>query len=138
MTRAWTRTWTPLVAAAQTALTRSAGRPRRGAAIEDQDGVIYPGASLAPPDLPAASLCAEHAALAALCASGSRVAQRLVVIGLGSAGAPPPCGRCLQILREFAPALEIRWGTPTAERGRSDLRRLLPDPFDDYRQDRIR
>jgi cytidine deaminase len=119
--------------AARPALGRARGRPRRGAAIQDEKGVIHIGASLSVAELPSASLCAEQTAVAALCASGSRIAKRIVVLGPAPAGAPPPCGRCLQVLREFGKEIEIRWGTPTQERGRSNLARLLPDPFDDYR-----
>ena len=134
MKRPWSGEWLPLAMAARAAMAHSSGRPRRGAAIEDQDGRIHSGAAIAPPDLPAAALCAEHAAIAAICASGSRNPRRLVILGPPPAGASQPCGRCLQVLLEFVRNVEIRWGTASEERGRSDLRRLLPDPFDDYRK----
>lgn len=136
MTRPWSGAWLPLAEAARAALTHSSGRPRRGAAVEDQSGKTHGGSSIVPPDLPAAAICAEHAALAACCAAGSMKARRLVVLGLPPLGASPPCGRCLQILLEFGRDVEVRWGTPAEEHGRSSLRRLLPEPFDDYRGSR--
>jgi len=128
----WPATWHPLVDAAREALRHARGKPRWAAAIEDEHGRIHAGASISLPDLPAASLCAEHVAVAALVSAGSRNSARVVVVARGPAGAAPPCGRCLQVLCEMGADPEIRWGTCASERGRSTLARLLPSAFRDY------
>ncbi len=101
-------------------------------------GIVHAGASISVEQTPAASLCAEQIALADFCAAGEKAIARLVVIGPPPRGAPAPCGRCLQVLREFGEGVEIRWGTATREYGRSSLTRLLPHAFGDYRTARAR
>jgi len=132
-TRPWTRAWQPVAKAAAEALRRAHGSPRRGAAIEDAQNIIHCGVSIQVSDPPAASLCAEQVAVAGMCVDGSRSPRRLAVIGPPPDGAPPPCGRCLQILIEFGDRVEVRWGTPTAEHGRSTVKKLMPYAFRDYR-----
>jgi cytidine deaminase len=129
--RAWPRAWEPLVAAAATALPHARSRPRRAAAILDADGGVHCGVSIQAIDPPGASLCAEQVAVASMCADGARAPIRLVVL---SPRVPErPCGRCLQFLLEFSESVEIRWGTPEYQHGRSTVERLLPLAFRDYR-----
>jgi cytidine deaminase len=131
--RPWSREWEPLAEAAGKALRHARGRPRRGAVAEDEAGKLHLGASLTIPELPAASLCAEQIAIARSQLDGGRKIRKLLVIGPGPAGAPPPCGRCLQILRELGTDVDVRWGSRRVERGRGRLGRLLPRAFVDYR-----
>jgi len=131
--RPWNTAWEPLVAAAGKTLHHAYGRPRWAAAVEDEKGGLHTGASLSISDLPAASLCAEQIAVARSRLAGGQTIERVVVIGAGPDGARPPCGRCLQILREFGADVEIRWGSLREERGRGRLSRLLPRAFVDYR-----
>jgi cytidine deaminase len=131
--RPWSKAWEPLVAAAAKSLRHAQGRPRWAAAAQDEKGELHAGVSIAIPDLPAASLCAEQIAVARSRLAGARKIRRIVVIGAGAEGAPPPCGRCLQILREFGAQIEVRWGTAREERGRGRLGGLLPRAFVDYR-----
>ncbi len=129
--RAWPKVWEPLVAAADAALPHARGRPRRAAAILDADGGVHCGVSIQGIQPPAASLCAEQVAIASMCADGARAPIRLVILSLRVP--EPPCGRCLQFLLEFGASVEIRWGTPKHEHGRSTVERLLPLAFRDYR-----
>lgn len=131
--RAWRGDWEKLAGEAARALRRARGRPRRGAAIADEAGDVHAGASISPAGAPAASICAEHAALVSLIMKGSRRPRRIVSLTSGEASASPPCGRCLQVLIEFAPDAEVRWGSPTRECGRSRIDRLLPEAFRDFR-----
>jgi cytidine deaminase len=131
--RPWSAAWRPLVAAAAEALRHAKGRPRWAATVEDKAGGRYAGASISIRDVPAASLCAEQIAVAQSRLSGDHSIRRVVVIAPGPQGASPPCGRCLQVLREFGPDIEVRWGTVREERGRGRLSRLLPRAFVDYR-----
>jgi len=131
--RPWTAAWAPLAAAAAGAMRHARGRSARGAAVEDEAGAIHVGASIRVTPLPPSSLCAEQIAIAAMCVEGRRRARRIIVVGAGPAGAPAPCGRCLQNLIELGADAEIRWGTPTEERGRAKVTRLLPLAFRDYR-----
>ena len=132
--RPWSTAWEPLVAAARKTLRHAKGRPRWAAAVEDEGGRLHTGARISIPDLPAASLCAEQVAIARSRLADSRAIRRIVVVGPGPDGARPPCGRCLQILREFGADVEVRWGTGREEQGRGRLGRLLPRAFVDYRR----
>ena len=129
--RPWAKGWLPLVTAAAQALPRARGRPARAAAFQDVDGAAHCGVSIQIPALPAASLCAEQVAVTAMCAAGARAAIRIVAISRNNPG--PPCGRCLQLLLEFGDEVEIRWGSPQQEWGRSTLEHLLPMAFRDFR-----
>jgi cytidine deaminase len=131
--RAWPIGLAPLVAAATAGLAVSVGKPRRGAAIEDERGVIHTGTAIQIMDAPSASICAERIAISAMCVSGARRPRRIIIIGPEPDGAPPPCGGCLQSLLEFSPDADVRWGTPAEERGRGRVSKLLPAAFRDYR-----
>jgi cytidine deaminase len=103
------------------------------AAVSPESGSIFGGCSISEADLPPASLCAETTAIGHACAQGVRTVDRLVIVGPAPDGAPPPCGRCLQLLLEFGSAVEIRWGSPEREFGRARIEQLLPHAFLDYR-----
>ena len=70
--RAWEEDWSRMAEAARAALANAKGRPRRGAVVQDDSGRLHGGSSINLPDLPAASLCAEQSAIAALCASAEK------------------------------------------------------------------
>ena len=131
--RPWSKAWQPLVEAAGTALRHARGRIGWAAAVEDDAGQVNVGISVSIPDLPAASLCAEQIAVARSRLSGGRAVRRIVVVTVDANQAGPPCGRCLQILREFGADLEVRWGTVDEQRGGERIGRLLPRAFLDYR-----
>lgn len=133
MTRPWPDSWVPLAAAAAASMPAGRSARRRCAVVEDETGRLHPGIDLDSHRVPAASICAEHAAIAAMCASGGRRVVRLLVAGPAGRPAPPPCGRCLQVLVEFGRAAQVRWGTVEAEHGHSTTMRLLPNAFVDYR-----
>jgi cytidine deaminase len=114
-------------------LRHAKGSPRWAAVFEDSTGGLHGGVSVAVKDLPAASLCAEPIALASLRLSGRGRLTRVLIVARTAAGSGPPCGRCLQLLREFGPKAEVRWGTTEHEEGKSSIDRLLPRAFGDYR-----
>lgn len=130
----WPKGWLHLVSEATAALPHARGRSRRAAALLAGDGAVHCGVSIMVPDPASASVCAEQAAVGAMCVAGSRNPSRLVVLSLRDA--VPPCGRCLQVLMEFGDAIEVAWGTPDRLCGRSTIARLLPLAFRDYRGDR--
>ncbi len=132
MSRPWGPAWRPLAAAAAGAMPRAGGAARRSAVAEDASGRLHVGVEMRILEPPAASLCAEHAAVAAMVAAGGVTLVRLLVAGPAGRAASPPCGRCLQVMAEFGRKVEIRWGTVEAEEGRSMLARLLPFAFRDF------
>ncbi|MDM7917113.1 MAG: hypothetical protein ACE15D_11135 [Candidatus Eisenbacteria bacterium] len=131
----WPANWLPLVAEAAAILSRSLGRPRWSACIEDASGARFSGVSISIDDLPAGSICAETGALASLRLAGGKAgARRLVLIGPPPRGAAAPCGSCLQRLLEAGGEdLEIRWGTARRQRGAGKLSDLLPEAFVEFR-----
>ena len=100
---------------------------RVGAALLGADGTIVAGCNVENASYPA-GICAERGAIAAAVARGVRSFERLVVAT--EAGEPtPPCGICLQVLVEFAPALEIVSITTTGREAAWRMDELLPQPF---------
>lgn len=121
----------PLIEAAKAARANAYAPYSRfavGAAIRAEDGQIYAGTNVENAAFPE-SLCAEACAIAVMVAAGARHIESMAVVAEGAEPCPP-CGGCLQRLREFAgPDLTIHLHTPT---GRSRLMRLadlLPVAF---------
>ncbi len=114
--------------AARTAWRRGSARPR-GAALWCGAGVIQAAPELDDPG-DGTGGCAERSAiLLARLAGHGRPRHLLLRAGRrGTGDAGPPCGACLQILHEFAPALRIYWGTPLRPRS-ATLKELLPGAF---------
>ena len=98
-----------------------------GAALECADGTVYTGCNVENASYPA-GICAERNAVSHAVAEGHRAFRRIVIAGRGEEPCVP-CGICRQVLREFAPDLEIVClGGGGAER-RFTLGELLPESF---------
>jgi homotetrameric cytidine deaminase len=122
--------WEPLVAAAtraQAAAYAPYSRFKVGAALLMEDGSIHAAANCEN-CLPALSICAERAAMAAAASAGLRRPRAVAVVTEAS---PPalPCGLCRQTLVEFAEDLPILVANLTGERRELRLAELFPEPF---------
>lgn len=97
-----------------------------GAALIDDEGVIFSGCNVENASY-GLSVCAERHAVAAAVAAGSQKYRALVVV---TALSPPgsPCGACRQVLAEFGdmPVLLVN---PDGERVETSVEALLPMAF---------
>ncbi|MBM4116241.1 cytidine deaminase [bacterium] len=103
---------------------------RVGAAIACADGSVVAAANLENASL-GLSVCAERNAVAAAVFAGRRD-WLAIAIATEAAGFTPPCGACLQVLREFAAELPVILVNASGERERCRLVDFLPRPFLDY------
>ncbi len=106
---------------------------RVGAALLCEDGELVHAANLENASL-GLSVCAERNAVAAA-VGGGRSRWTHLAIATDADGFIPPCGACLQVLREFVPAgedLEILLVNRHGERENRRLGDFLPLPFTDY------
>ena len=98
-----------------------------GAALECSDGTVFTGcyieiASYTP------TICAERTAVSKAVSEGHRDFVRIVIAGR-SKDLCVPCGVCRQVLREFAPDLEIICLNGAGEEQVFTLPELLPHSF---------
>lgn len=98
-----------------------------GAALECSDGTVFTGCNIENASY-SPTICAERAAVAKAISEGHRDFVRLVVAGR-SRDFCVPCGVCRQVLREFAPDLEIICLNGAGEEKVFSLPELLPHSF---------
>jgi cytidine deaminase len=99
-----------------------------GAALESADGTIITGCNIENATY-GLTICAERVAMFKAISEGHRAFTRIAVVA--DTDAPtPPCGACRQILWEFGGNLEIQLANLHEEKGRYQLKNLLPLPFD--------
>lgn len=101
-----------------------------GAALRTNDGCIFTGCNVENTSY-GLTICAERGAACAAVAAGAR-AFTAVAIVTDSGGTP--CGACLQVLAEFAPAAPGTITVYLADEGAGAVREttlaaLLPDAF---------
>ena len=104
-----------------------------GAALLCEDGSVLRAANLENASL-GLSVCAERN-VAAKAVFDGKAAWRRLAIATDADGFTPPCGACLQVLREFVPEdgdLEILLVNREGEIERRMLGDFLPLPFRDY------
>jgi len=99
-----------------------------GAALLCGNGNIYSGCNIESSSF-GLSLCAERVALAKALSEGETDFRCMAVVAEGQRPVKP-CGACLQLLRDYAPDLELILGNLEGQYEQISLTRLLPYPFD--------
>ena len=119
-----------LVALAREAMTRAYAPYsgcQVGAALLTKDGKVYTGCNIENAAF-GPTICAERTAVAKAVSEGHRDFVRIVIAGR-SEGLCVPCGVCRQVLREFAPNIEIICLNGAGEERTFTLEELLPHSF---------
>ena len=98
-----------------------------GAALECSDGTVFTGCNIENASY-TLTICAERTAVSKAVSEGHRDFVRIVIAGR-SEDFCVPCGVCRQVLREFAPDLEIICLNGTGEERVFTLPELLPHSF---------
>ena len=98
-----------------------------GAALECADGTVFTGCNIENAAF-SPTICAERTAVAKAVSEGHTDFTRIVIAGR-SADFCVPCGVCRQVLREFAPDLEIICLNGKGEEQIFTLPQLLPHSF---------
>jgi cytidine deaminase len=98
-----------------------------GAALECADGTVFTGCNVENAVYPA-GICAERNAIFHAVAEGHTDFTRLVIAGK-SDDFCTPCGVCRQVMREFAPDLEIICLNGAGQSKTFTLSELLPYSF---------
>ena len=100
---------------------------RVGAALECSDGTVFTGCNIENAAF-GPTICAERTAVAKAVSEGRRDFVRIVVTGDSEAPCVP-CGVCRQVLREFAPDIEIICLGSDGSELTMTLNDLLPHSF---------
>lgn len=98
-----------------------------GAALECADGAVFTGCNVENAAYPA-GICAERSAIFHAVSEGHTDFVRIVIAGRGGDFCVP-CGVCRQVMREFAPELEIICLNGAGEAQTFTLPELLPYSF---------
>ena len=98
-----------------------------GAALECGDGTVYTGCNIENAAFPC-TICAERAAIFKAVSEGHRTFRRIVVAGRSEKFCVPG-GSCRQVMREFAPEMEVICLNGKGEARQYTLRQLLPESF---------
>ena len=98
-----------------------------GAALECADGTVFTGCNIENAAY-SPGICAERTAVAKAVSEGHSDFIRIVIAGR-SADFCVPCGVCRQVLREFAPGIEVICLNGKGEEQVFTLSELLPHSF---------
>lgn len=98
-----------------------------GTALECSDGTVFTGCNIENASY-TPTICAERTAVSKAVSEGHRDFVRIVIAGR-SEDFCVPCGVCRQVLREFAPDLEIICLNGAGEERVFTLPELLPHSF---------
>ena len=98
-----------------------------GAALECADGTVFTGCNIENAAY-SPGICAERTAVAKAVSEGHSDFIRIVIAGR-SADFCVPCGVCRQVLREFAPGIEVICLNGKGEEKVFTLPDLLPHSF---------
>ena len=99
-----------------------------GAALEAADGTVVSGCNIENATY-GLTICAERVAMFKALSEGHRAFTRIAIVA-DTAAPTPPCGACRQVLWEFGGNLEILLANLKEEKGKHQLKDLLPLPFD--------
>ncbi len=98
-----------------------------GAALECADGTVFTGCNVENASYGLTN-CGERTAIFKAVSEGHRDFVRIAIAGK-SADYCVPCGACRQVMREFAPNLEVICLNGKGEEKRFTLEELLPHSF---------
>jgi cytidine deaminase len=98
-----------------------------GAALLTESGAVFRGGNVENASF-GLTTCAEQAVVAAAITAGQHKFVRMVIV-TDSDEPTLPCGRCRQVLAEFAPDLEVVAVTVSGKSESHRLSELLPRPF---------
>ena len=98
-----------------------------GAALECADGTVFTGCNIENAAF-SPTICAERTAVAKAVSEGHTDFVRIAIAGR-SADFCVPCGVCRQVLREFAPGIEVICLNGKGEEQVFTLSELLPHSF---------
>ena len=98
-----------------------------GAALACSDGTVYTGCNIENAAF-GPTVCAERVAVFKAVSEGHRDFVRIVIAGRSKSHCVP-CGVCRQVLREFAPNIEIICLNSAGEERTFTLDELLPHSF---------
>ena len=98
-----------------------------GAALECADGTVFTGCNIENAAY-GCTICAERTAIAKAVSEGHRSFRRIAIAGRCEQLCVP-CGTCRQVLREFAPDIEVICLNGKGEAKHYTLRQLLPESF---------
>lgn len=104
---------------------------RVGAAVLGGSNKVYTGSNVENASF-GLTICAERAAIFRAVCEGEREIRAVVIVAGESSKPQSPCGACLQVMQEFAPAREpviIITGTADGAYDRHTLDDYLPMPF---------
>lgn len=100
---------------------------RVGAALECADGTVYGGCNIENAAY-GSTICAERTAVFKAVSDGRRDYVRIAIAG-DSTDYCWPCGSCRQVLREFAPDIEVLVADREGKYEVHTLKELLPYSF---------
>lgn len=101
---------------------------RVGAALETIDGQIVTGCNIENASF-GLTVCAERVALVKALSEGHEVFTRIAIVA-DTERTTPPCGPCRQLLWEYCGDVQVILASLKTVKGRYQLSRLLPLPFD--------
>ena len=99
-----------------------------GAALECADGTVFTGCNVENAAY-GPTICAERTAIVKAVSEGHRDFVRIAIAGK-SEDFCVPCGTCRQVMKEFAPEMEVICLNGKGESKKFTLRELLPYGFD--------
>lgn len=99
-----------------------------GAALACADGTVITGCNIENATY-GLTICAERVAMFKALSEGHRAFTRIAIVA-DTEAPTPPCGACRQILWEFGGNLDVLLANLDEEKGRHELKNLLPLPFD--------
>ena len=100
---------------------------RVGAALLSSDGRLFTGCNIENASL-SMSVCAEQVALTNALSSGAKSFEKIAIWGAND-DFVTPCGKCRQLLLEFAPNVQVIMANRDCEFVEKPIEALLPEPF---------